>query len=299
MPSELDCSGGIFIAPRLVYLRHSRIYSHSQTQTRSRYHVHAMIDLVELKSPHAENPHVSKISVIIAAAGNSTRFGASEKKTFTMLAGTPVWVHSARVFASHQQVQQIIVAISPDDESYFVERFESEIKRFDAKVVLGGAQRSDSVANALAAVDSDSDLIAIHDGARPCIDLALFQGVIDAAETHGAAIPAVPVNSTIKRSDNDQLVTETVDRSDLHLAQTPQVFDTKIIRDAYERRGSLQPTDEAQLLETLGIPVAIAPGSPFNIKITQPEDLRFAEACLAAIKPIQFDAGTDGDPLLR
>ena len=109
----------------------------------------------------------------------------------------------------------------------------------------------------------------------------------------------MPVNSTIKRSDNDQLVAETVDRSDLHLAQTPQVFDAKIIRDAYERRGPLQPTDEAQLLETLGIPVAIAPGSRFNIKITQPEDLRFAEACLAATKPIQFDAGADGDPLLR
>ena len=242
---------------------------------------------------------MSKISVIIAAAGNSTRFNASEKKTFAMLAGTPVWVHSARVFASHQQVQQIIVAISPDDESYFTERFESEIKRFNAKVVLGGAQRSDSVANALAAVNSDSDLIAIHDGARPCIDLALFQGVIDAAETHGAAIPAVPVSSTIKRSDNDQLVAETVDRTDLHLAQTPQVFASQVICNAYEKRGSLQPTDEAQLLETLGISVAIAPGSRFNIKITQPEDLRFAEACLAATQAIQFDAGTDSDPLLR
>ena len=242
---------------------------------------------------------MSKISVIIAAAGNSTRFGASEKKTFAMLAGTPVWVHSARVFASHQQVQQIIIAISPDDESYFVNRFESEIKRFNAKVVLGGAQRSDSVANALAAVDSDSDLIAIHDGARPCIDMALFQGVVDAAEAHGAAIPAVPVASTIKRSGDDQLVSATVDRSNLHLAQTPQVFVAKVIADAFEQRGDLQPTDEAQLLEELGIPVAIAPGSRFNIKITQPEDLRFAEACLAATKPIQFDAGLKGGTQLR
>ena len=90
-----------------------------------------------------------------------------------------------------------------------------------------------------------------------------------------------------------------MDRSNLHLAQTPQVFASQVIRDAYKRQGSLQPTDEAQLLETLGIPVAIAPGSRFNIKITQPEDLRFAEACLAATQPIQFDAGTDGGPLLR
>ncbi len=242
---------------------------------------------------------MTKISVIIAAAGNSTRFGASQKKTFATLADTPVWVHSAQVFASHQQVQQLIVAISPDDESYFAERFAAEIKRLGVQVVLGGAERSDSVSNALAAVDSDSDLIAIHDGARPCIDLALFQGIIDAAETHGAAIPAIPIASTIKRSNDAQLVSETVDRSNLHLAQTPQVFATQVIRDAFERRSELQPTDEAQLLEELGIPVALAPGSRFNIKITQPEDLRFAEACLNAAKPIQVDSGLDGGSLLR
>jgi len=242
---------------------------------------------------------VSKISVIIAAAGNSTRFGGSEKKTFTMLGGLPVWFHSAQVFASHPQVEQIIVAISPDDESYFADRFETQISRLNAQVVLGGAQRSDSVSNALAAVNADADLIVIHDGARPCIDLSLFQGVVDAAETHGAAIPAVAVNSTVKRSGDDQLVLETVDRSNLHLAQTPQVFAAEVIREAYGRRGDLQPTDEAQLLETMGIPVAIAPGSRFNIKITQAQDLRFAEACLAAIKPVQFDAGMDDRQQMR
>ena len=242
---------------------------------------------------------MSKISVIIAAAGNSSRFGASQKKTFAPLRGTPVWVHSAKVFAGHPDVQQIIVAISPDDEAYFAKQFEAEIKRLRVQVVLGGAQRSDSVENALAKVDEGSDLIAIHDGARPCIDLSLFQGVVDAAEIHGAAIPAVPVNSTIKRSTQDGLVSETVDRSQLHLAQTPQVFASQVIRDAFDRRGDLQPTDEAQLLETLGIPVAITAGSRFNIKITQPEDLRFADSCLAAITPVQNDAGLDERRQLR
>ena len=242
---------------------------------------------------------MSKISVIIAAAGNSTRFGASEKKTFAILAGTPVWLHSTKIFASHPGVQQIIVAISPDDESYFTKQFEPQIKQLNIQVVLGGDQRSDSVANALAAVDSDSDLITIHDGARPCIDVALFQEVVDAAEIHGAAIPTVPINSTIKRSDENQLISETVDRSHLHLAQTPQVFASQVIQDAFGRRGDLQPTDEAQLLEILGIPVAITTGSRFNIKITQPEDLRFAEACLAAIAPVQFDAELDERQQLR
>ena len=242
---------------------------------------------------------MSKISVIIAAAGNSTRFGASEKKTFAILRGAPVWLHSAQIFASHPDVQQIIVAISPDDESYFKQRFEKQIRRLNVQVVLGGAQRSDSVQNALAAVDADSDLITIHDGARPCIDLSLFQGVVDAAETHGAAIPVVPINSTIKRSNESQLVSETVDRRHLHLAQTPQVFSSQVICDAFERRGDRQPTDEAQLLETLGIPVALATGSRFNIKITQPEDLRFAEACLAAITPVQSDVGFDDRQQLR
>ena len=242
---------------------------------------------------------MNKISVIIAAAGNSTRFGASEKKTYAMLGGIPVWVRSVQFFASHPQVKQIIVAISPADETYFTDRFQSEIGRFNVQVVLGGDQRSDSVLNALAAVDSDSDLIAIHDGARPCIDLSLFQGVVDAAETHGAAIPAVPVTSTIKRSDDDQLISETVDRSNLYSAQTPQVFASQIIRDASKRIADLQPTDEAQLLESLGIPVALAPGSAFNIKITHPEDLRFAEACIAAISPVRYDGGMDPGQQLR
>ena len=242
---------------------------------------------------------MSKISVIIAAAGNSIRFGASEKKTFAILRGSPVWLHSAEIFASHPNVQQIIVAISPDDESYFIKHFQSQISRLNIQVVLGGSQRSDSVENALAAVDADSDLVAIHDGARPCIDPSLFQGVVDAAEIHGAAILAVPISSTVKRSNDRELISETVDRSNLYLAQTPQVFASKIIRDAFDRRGDLQPTDEAQLLEALGISVALTPGSRFNIKITQPEDLRFAEACLAASAPILNDAGMDDRRKLR
>lgn len=236
---------------------------------------------------------MGQISVIIAAAGNSTRFAGSDKKTFVSLNEIPVWLHSARLFASHAEVGQIIVVVSPDDLTLFSERFSQEISQLKIEVVAGGDQRCDSVQNALAVVLDDSELVAIHDGARPCFTIEIFQSVIDAARITGAAIPAVPVNSTVKRVGKSGIIQATVDRSGLFLAQTPQVFRREIIRAAYENRGSFEPTDEASLLEAQGAKVEVVAGSKFNIKITQPEDLRFAQSCLAAMRPAQFDSAID------
>ncbi|MCL4162183.1 UNVERIFIED_CONTAM: hypothetical protein GTU68_038056, partial [Idotea baltica] len=221
------------------------------------------------------------------------RFAGSDKKTFVTLDETPVWLHSARLFASHADVRQTIVVISPSDLALFSERFSAEIARLGVEVIPGGDQRSDSVQNGLAAVSSTAELVAIHDGARPCFTIEIFQAVVDAARKTGAAIPAVPLNSTVKRVKQLRLIETTVDRSDLFLAQTPQVFRRDIIQEAYQNRGAFQPTDEASLLEDQGVPVEVVAGSKFNIKITQPEDLRFAAACLAAIKPAQFDSQID------
>jgi 2-C-methyl-D-erythritol 4-phosphate cytidylyltransferase len=236
---------------------------------------------------------VGSISVIIAAAGNSTRFEGIEKKTLAQLNGQPVWLYSANLFARHPQVVQQIVSVSPDDLPMFTQRFGSDIDRLKIDVVAGGEQRCDSVQKALSLVASEADFVAIHDGARPCFTLDMFAAVVDAARQHGAAIPAVPVNSTVKRANQAGLIEATVDRSGLFLAQTPQVFRRQIIQAAYENRSSFQPTDEAALLEDQNVPVAIVPGSKFNIKITQSEDLRFAKSCLVAVEPTQVDAPID------
>jgi 2-C-methyl-D-erythritol 4-phosphate cytidylyltransferase len=231
-----------------------------------------------------------KISAILAAAGNSSRFQhATEKKTFVDLNGKAVWLHSAEAFFQHPDVTQIIVAISPNDDEVFRRRFARDIERLNVQIVFGGDQRSDSVANALAVVDANADLVAIHDAARPCINFELIQSVCDAAVGHGAAIPAVPVSSTVKRSANGQTIDRTESRDQLYLAQTPQMFARSIILRAIESRGDFQPTDEAQLLERQGVSVGLVAGSNFNIKITHPADLRFAQLVLNSLPATKFD----------
>lgn len=204
-----------------------------------------------------------------------------------------MWLHSAELFAKHGEVDQLIVVVAKGDLPVFADRFSEPLSRLGIEVVVGGDQRSDSVQNALAVVSPASELVAIHDGARPCFTMEIFQSVIDAARRTGAAIPAVPVSSTVKRANPLGLIEGTVDRTNLFLAQTPQVFRCDIIQSAYQNRGSFQPTDEACLLEVQNIPVEIVAGSRFNIKITRPEDLQFAKACMAAIKPTQFDLSVE------
>jgi len=234
---------------------------------------------------------LTKITAILVAAGKSTRFQhATEKKTFVDLNGKAVWLHSAEAFIQHPDVTQIIVAISPDDEKVFRHRFAENIERLNARIVLGGDQRSDSVANALAAVDPDADLVVIHDAARPCVNIELIQSVCDAAAEHGAAIPAIPISSTIKRSADGKKIDRTESRAQLYLAQTPQAFTRSTIVQAFENRGDFQPTDEAQLLEQQNVSVSLVAGSNFNIKITHPADLRFAQLVLSGQPTNHFDA---------
>ncbi len=132
--------------------------------------------------------------------------------------------------------------------------------------------------------------MAIHDAARPCVDADLIETVFQAAIKHKAAIPAIPVHSTLKRSGDGKFVDETVDRTSLYMAQTPQAFERQLLINLYAKRGDSQPTDEAQLAEQNGQAVALVPGSPFNIKITERADLRFAKACLDAMPTPKFDA---------
>jgi len=225
-----------------------------------------------------------KFAVILPAAGKSSRLAVQKKKkVFLDLKGRPVWVRAAEHFTNRDDVAQTLVVISPDDMEMFKEKFLANLAFMNVEVVPGGAERADSVRNALACVRSDIDFVAVHDAARPLLVNTWVDAVFQAAVRTGAAIPAIPITSTIKRVNQQQAITETVPREGLWQAQTPQVFRRELLLEAYAKQGTLQPTDEAQLVEHLGHPVTIVEGSPLNLKITTPGDLPLAEACLEAL----------------
>ena len=246
---------------------------------------------------------MNHFAVIIAAAGSGTRFqSGQQKKTYAMLDGKPVWRHSVGRFAERDDVEQVLIVVSPEDHAWFVETYGNLLAAFRADVVAGGAERFDSVENALSKVRAGIDFVAVHDGARPCISNALLERVFSTARLKGNAVPAVAVSSTIKRSANGEVVDATVDRSELFLSQTPQVFRVQELRSAFSRRGEFQPTDEAQLMEMLGETVHLAEGCPLNLKITTQQDVDFAEAALVSLhrssaKPIHFDGPIDDSTL--
>lgn len=228
---------------------------------------------------------MSKFAVILPAAGKSSRFATqqSKKKVFIELKGRPVWVRTAELFANRDDVVQTILVVSPDDLEWFKDKFRPNLAFMDLEIVTGGAERADSVMNALARVRADVDFVAVHDAARPLIVKDWVTRVFKAAEQHGAAMLATPITSTLKRVDANNQIQETVSRANLWAAQTPQVFRRQLLLDAYARRGSLQPTDEAQLVEQFGHPVHVVEGSPLNIKITSQDDFRMAEHLLDAL----------------
>ena len=228
---------------------------------------------------------MSKFAVILPAAGKSSRFATqqSKKKVFVELKGRPVWVRTAELFVNREDVVQTIMVVAPDDIEWFKEKFRPNIAFMEIEFVAGGAERADSVMNALTRVRADVDYVAVHDAARPLIVKDWITRVFRAAEQHGAALLATPVTSTLKRVGNNEQIVETVPRSNLWAAQTPQVFRRQLLLDAYARRGNLHPTDEAQLVEHLGHPVHVVEGSPLNIKITTQDDFRMAEFLLDAL----------------
>jgi 2-C-methyl-D-erythritol 4-phosphate cytidylyltransferase len=234
---------------------------------------------------------VSTFSVILAAAGRSSRFkDPNYKKPFAQLNRKAVWLYSADLFLKRADVKQVIIVISPEDKDEFLAKFGPNIAVLGVEVALGGNERADSVENALAKVDPGCDYVVIHDAARPCIDADLIESVFQSVKQNDATIPVIPVNSTLKRSGDGKFVEETVDRTNLYQAQTPQAFKRDLILSLYANRKGAQPTDEAQLAEMNGQRVAMVPGSPLNIKITTKQDLAFARACLEAMPKPKFDA---------
>ncbi|WP_020469961.1 2-C-methyl-D-erythritol 4-phosphate cytidylyltransferase [Zavarzinella formosa] len=225
---------------------------------------------------------MASVAVILPAAGKSSRFGGREKKPFTSLDGRAVWLRTAELFVNRPDVKQVLLVISPEDREMVVSRFGATLMFMDITLVDGGAERFESVANALAKLRPGIDLVAVHDAVRPCTPPAVIDAVFAMAEQEGAALPGVAVADTLKRVDDTMAVRETVPRQGLWQAQTPQVFRRSWLEDAYARRSSLGAaiTDDAQLVEAAGHPVRMVAGSPFNLKITTADDLRLAEMFL-------------------
>jgi 2-C-methyl-D-erythritol 4-phosphate cytidylyltransferase len=194
-----------------------------------------------------------------------------------------VWLYSAERFLNRSDVIQVLVVVAPDDREDFQFKFGSNVAILGVDVVSGGAGRCDSVAAALARVKPEADFVCVHDAARPCLAEVWIDEIFQAAERCGAVIFATPVAGTLKRVGADHKIIDTQPRERLWEAQTPQVFRRQLLVDAYARRGNFQPTDDAQLIERLGQPVTVVPGSPLNLKITTKEDLRLAELALKAL----------------
>ena len=214
------------------------------------------------------------ISVIIVAAGESKRMGIGIRKPFLMLKGKPVLRHSIDVFKNIAAVREIVIAVNPRDTQIT----ENIIKGFkDIKTVAGGARRVDSVFNALMATDNQSRIILVHDAARPFVSRRDVLRLINQVRQSGAAILAVPVKDTIKKGkiqDTGFRILETITpRESLWAAQTPQGFRRDWLVRAYQDRG-VNVTDDASLVERMGLPVRIVRGSEANIKITTKADIR-------------------------
>ena len=217
-----------------------------------------------------------KVWVIIVAAGSGTRLKVKVPKAFVCLRGKPLITYSLVVFQNIRVVDSIIVVGHRDH----LKRFESlrrDFKKISA-VVAGGATRSDSVKCGLAAVDRDVDIVLVHDAARPLIDAAMVSRLIAALRKYQAAIVAVPVKATVKQVKPKTMTVErTLQRSLLWDVQTPQGFRKDVLVKAHQQRFKGEATDDAMLVEHLGVAVKVVMGDDRNIKITTPEDLKIAE----------------------
>ena len=228
-----------------------------------------------------------RIAVIICAAGASSRFGGKRKKIFADVDGKAAFLRSVELFTDRKDVKQIVVAIAREDDEAVRLKWGANLQFFGAKICYGGKERFETVKNALEHVKPDINLIVVHDAARCCVRAEWIDKCFDAAEKDGAAILACPVVATLKKVKNGKIV-QTVDRSGLFEAQTPQVFKTKLLKDAYGNLGKLGNTlisDDAQLIEAMGRTVTIVETDSSNIKITTQSDVPMAEAVIKANKP--------------
>jgi 2-C-methyl-D-erythritol 4-phosphate cytidylyltransferase len=236
-----------------------------------------------------------KVVVIIPAAGLGTRMATAAgakgrkpaaSKQFTELAGTPILIHTLRKFAASSEIAEICIALRANEFEGFRARLEKEARDVLKKkvhLVEGGEHRQQSVAHAMAAVSAaPDDIVLVHDAVRPFVTPEIIRDVIEAARKYGAAIAGVPAVDTIKevqRTAEGAVITATIPRERVVMAQTPQGFRYDVLKKAFDEATAdgFMGTDEASLVERSGHEVAVVMGSARNIKITTPADLELAE----------------------
>ncbi len=222
-----------------------------------------------------------KTHVIIPAAGEGTRLKAASPKPLLSLKGKEMLVYSLETFDSCDLVDGIVVVAPPEHCG----DFEKVIKKYSfhkpVRIIAGGKSRSESVYNGLKVIDPNMDFVLIHDAARPLISLKVVEDSIRACYSAQAVVVAVPIKSTVKRTEPmSKDINATLDRSLLWEAQTPQIFAYELLSQAHRQGVGLEATDDSFLVERYGAKVRIFEGEYKNIKITTPEDLKIAEALL-------------------
>ena len=226
---------------------------------------------------------------IIAAGGTGTRMGGDKVKTLQELAGEAVVCHSVRKFSKF--CDGIILVTKPEDKEIFEQALEGS-KLSVTAFAKAGAQRRDSVHNALQLLPPECDIVLVHDAARPLVSEGLIKQVIQAAKCFGSAVPALPLLDTVKLINDQGQSVQTLERHRLRSVQTPQGFERSLLDLAYhEVKGSV--TDDASLVEALGVPVHLVPGERDNMKLTLPGDLERAQEMMRGMQDIRVGLGYD------
>jgi len=221
-----------------------------------------------------------------------------QKKQFYLLGGKPILTHTLDQFETCPLIRSILLVVGQEDMDYCLKEVIEKYKfKKVSQIVPGGKRRQESVKNGMDALPKDEDIVVIHDGVRPFVTKTMIEDSIHSAVRYGAAILAMPVKDTIKMSNPDGTVFKTLDRESLWQIQTPQTFQAKVIKEAYHRatEDGFVGTDDASLVERLGVKVHILPGSYANIKITTPEDLLLANLFLK-MKSLTKEGSTGGSP---
>lgn len=239
----------------------------------------------EIESDHSAAAGIlnHRVAVIVVAAGSGSRMGGTLPKQYCRLGGTPVLARTLACFLEHPAVDRVQPVISPEAETHYKSAIAglSESTRL-LTPVAGGMTRQASVRAGLQALfENPPQFVLITDAARPFVSAALIDRLLAAlASGDEAAIPAIPVVDTLKKSSGDNLVEATVPRENLHRVQTPQAFRFETILEAHRDHQEASLTDDAAVAEQAGIVIRLVDGDPKNVKLTHPEDLKMAEAAL-------------------